>query len=80
MKQLVVAGMIGALSLGIAGCDDDDNNNNESTPPRESGGDGFQLQLLHFADIDGGRDIIGNAPRFSGKKTHAERVLAFDGF
>ncbi len=65
MKQLVVAGMIGALSLGIAGCDDDDNNNNGSTPPRESGGDGFQLQLLHFADIDGGRDIIGNAPRFS---------------
>ena len=27
--------------------------------------DGFTLQLLHFADVDGGRDLIGNAPRFS---------------
>jgi 5'-nucleotidase / UDP-sugar diphosphatase len=25
----------------------------------------FELQLLHFSDIDGGRDIVGNAPRFS---------------
>lgn len=25
----------------------------------------FQLQVLHFADVDGGGDIIGNAPRFS---------------
>jgi 2',3'-cyclic-nucleotide 2'-phosphodiesterase (5'-nucleotidase family) len=25
----------------------------------------FELQLLHFADVDGGRDIVGNAPRFS---------------
>lgn len=25
----------------------------------------FQLQLLHFADVDGGRNIIDNAPRFS---------------
>ncbi|REL35199.1 bifunctional metallophosphatase/5'-nucleotidase [Thalassotalea euphylliae] len=25
----------------------------------------FQLQLLHFADIDGGRDILNNAVRFS---------------
>lgn len=25
----------------------------------------FQLQLLHFADVDGGRDIINNAVRFS---------------
>ena len=27
--------------------------------------DAFTLQLLHFADVDGGRDIIGNVPRFS---------------
>jgi 2',3'-cyclic-nucleotide 2'-phosphodiesterase (5'-nucleotidase family) len=25
----------------------------------------FQMQLLHFADVDGGRDIINNAKRFS---------------
>ena len=25
----------------------------------------FELQLLHFADVDGGRDIINNATRFS---------------
>ncbi|VUD40504.1 Trifunctional nucleotide phosphoesterase protein YfkN [Thalassocella blandensis] len=25
----------------------------------------FELQLLHFADVDGGRDIINNAVRFS---------------
>jgi 5'-nucleotidase / UDP-sugar diphosphatase len=25
----------------------------------------FELQLLHFSDVDGGRDIVGNAPRFS---------------
>ena len=25
----------------------------------------FTLQLLHFADVDGGRDIIRNAPRFA---------------
>ena len=29
------------------------------------GQDAFQLQLLHFADVDGGRDIINNAVRFS---------------
>lgn len=28
-------------------------------------GDAFELQLLHFADVDGGRDIIQNAIRFS---------------
>jgi 5'-nucleotidase / UDP-sugar diphosphatase len=25
----------------------------------------FELQVLHFSDVDGGRDIVGNAPRFS---------------
>ena len=25
----------------------------------------YRLQLLHFSDVDGGRDIIGNVPRFS---------------
>lgn len=25
----------------------------------------FELQVLHFSDIDGGRDIVGNAPRLS---------------
>jgi 5'-nucleotidase / UDP-sugar diphosphatase len=33
-----------------------------ATPPDDTA---FELQLLHFADVDGGRDIVGNAPRFS---------------
>jgi 5'-nucleotidase / UDP-sugar diphosphatase len=33
-----------------------------ATPPDDAA---FELQLLHFADVDGGRDIVGNAPRFS---------------
>ena len=40
-----------------------------TTDGGEDGGDemtsDFTLQLLHFADVDGGRDVIGNAPRFS---------------
>ena len=30
----------------------------------------FRLQLLHFSDVDGGRDIVGNAPRFSALVNH----------
>lgn len=32
--------------------------------------DAFQLQLLHFADVDGGRDILSNAVRFSALLDH----------
>lgn len=52
--------LLAALSFSLlASCTQTpkDNNNSPQTD--------FQLQLLHFADVDGGRDIIGNAPRFS---------------
>lgn len=35
------------------------------TPNPDLAKKAFELQLLHFADIDGGRDIVNNAPRFS---------------
>jgi 2',3'-cyclic-nucleotide 2'-phosphodiesterase (5'-nucleotidase family) len=58
MKRKLLAGLIALTSLGLVSCGDDDDNN--STP--ESA---FRLQLLHFADVDGGRDIISNAVNFS---------------
>jgi 5'-nucleotidase / UDP-sugar diphosphatase len=33
--------------------------------PTATNNGAFELQLLHFADVDGGRNIVGNAPRFS---------------
>jgi 5'-nucleotidase / UDP-sugar diphosphatase len=46
-----------AASLVLTACGGDGSDN--ETPSS------YQLQVLHFSDIDGGRDIIGNAPRFS---------------
>ena len=54
MKKSIGFSLILLLVLSLAAC----------TPTKQSKSD-FQLQLLHFADVDGGRDIIGNAPRFS---------------
>ncbi|UTW44977.1 bifunctional metallophosphatase/5'-nucleotidase [bacterium SCSIO 12696] len=48
-KSFFVAGV---ASLALAGCGSDEQSD-------------FELQLLHFADVDGGRDIINNAVRFS---------------
>lgn len=46
--------------------------------------DAFELQLLHFADVDGGRDIINNAVRFSAlvksfKNDYANTLLLSSG-
>lgn len=46
--------------------------------------DAFELQLLHFADVDGGRDIINNAVRFSAlvksfKSDYANTLLLSSG-
>ncbi len=52
-----------------SGMDDNGNNSLDAGEVGETNfvcQDGvFQLQLLHFADVDGGRDIINNAIRFS---------------
>ncbi len=59
-KQLLVAT---ALALGLTACSDNDNKEKEKDKKEDT--KTFQLQLLHFADVDGGRDIINNAVRFS---------------
>ncbi len=38
---------------------------NQNSAHRLCEPDAFELQLLHFADVDGGRDILNNAVRFS---------------
>ncbi len=48
--------LLAALLLGISAC--------QLIRPDQSSAR-FELQLLHFADVDGGRDIIHHAPRFS---------------
>ena len=58
-----------ALAATLAACapGTDDMNGDATTPvgTPEMGADAFTLQLLHFADVDGGRDIVGNVTRFS---------------
>ena len=54
--------LVALLNLGLISCGGSSNNNDEETTVPNSA---FTLQLLHFADIDDGRDIINNAPRFS---------------
>lgn len=61
MKKWQLITSITAISLGLAAC----GSNNSSNEDEETASSDYQLQLLHFADIDGGRDIINNATRFS---------------
>lgn len=53
---------LAAAALTACGGDDDNDNGGG-----DNGGEqqAYELQLLHFADVDGGRDIINNAVRFS---------------
>lgn len=60
MKPTFSAALIAGTAMLFA-CSDDDKNNN-AEPQAEPA---FSLQLLHFADVDGGRDIVTNAPKFS---------------
>lgn len=46
------------------------------TPRGAAAAPAYTLQLLHFADVDGGRDIIGNAPRFSALVNHFRNMDA----
>lgn len=59
---------LGGLQIN-SGLDQNRNNDLDTDEVTSSeticSGSHFQLQLLHFADVDGGRDIINNAPRFS---------------
>ncbi|MGH1439540.1 MAG: 5'-nucleotidase C-terminal domain-containing protein [Cellvibrionaceae bacterium] len=61
MKKWQLITSITAISLGLAACGSNKSSNNDE----ETASSDYQLQLLHFADIDGGRDIINNATRFS---------------
>lgn len=55
MKNLVTACLVLLLVISLS----------TAASAQDADQSEFQLQLLHFADVDGGRDIVGNAPHFS---------------
>jgi 2',3'-cyclic-nucleotide 2'-phosphodiesterase (5'-nucleotidase family) len=65
MKAWKATGLAVVMGLLLVSCgssnNDDDNNEGTPTVPESA----FKLQLLHFADVDGGRDIINNVVNFS---------------
>ena len=49
-------------ALALSACGGDDDNDPAPAPPAEAG---FQLQLLHFADMDGATGALQNVEPFS---------------
>ena len=58
LKKLTYPALAALFALGLGACAD----KNPEKP--------LTLQLLHFADIDGGRDIVNNSVRFSALVKH----------
>ena len=72
----LTAAMLAAFAL--TACGGDNNSNNDQTPPAED--TSFQLQLLHFADMDGATGALQNVRPFSAvlaalRATHPEHTL-----
>ncbi|UWN48726.1 Trifunctional nucleotide phosphoesterase protein YfkN [Alcanivorax sp. ALC70] len=73
----LTAALLAAFALTACGGDDNDDNN-DPAPPAES--TGFQLQLLHFADMDGATGALQNVRPFSAvlealRAEHPEHTL-----
>tara|TARA_A100001391_G_scaffold172672_1_gene134238 strand:+ start:7282 stop:9327 length:2046 start_codon:yes stop_codon:yes gene_type:complete len=72
----LTAAMLAAFALTACGGDNDSHNN--QTPPAQD--TGFQLQLLHFADMDGATGALQNVRPFSAvlaalRATHPDHTL-----